>query len=244
MAGRSPLAFVVVALISAVAPSVASATHYYGTAGVTAGTLGTSRLTGTTARLYSAQLALTDYSKLLVDDLWMQDQNVNQNWVEAGLLIGTVCQQSDDHSLGGGICTGSSGTYMVPRFFWADQRPTGGFAAHIDVADTPSLPGYWGDNITWQGGNTWSVLVGPLSGSSTSNTMVATMMQTGTEETSQTAASACNGQSQLGYDDANGNFHSGWPGATIFHQANPPYVNLLSASDVHDWGPSGNNFCY
>jgi hypothetical protein len=220
--------------------------NYYGIAGVSASVLNQSYLTGIGERLYSAQLALNCYTcnNLLDDDMWISDDNSNSNWIEGGLVVGTVCQQSDDHSSGNGTCTGSSGTYKIPRFFWADQRPTGGFNAHIDVADTPSLPGYWDDSITYQGSDSWAIQIGPhFSGSSNANTMIATVLQTGTEESSQ-SGNACNGQSELSYYGASGGYHNGWPGLTVLEINEPPWVTVDSSTDVHDWSPTGNTFCY
>lgn len=114
---------------------------------------------------------------------------------------------------------------------------------------------YHDDDIRQIGDATWYVHSGPFYGTSNSNSMNNDVLITGTEATTQNEATACNGQSGVGYyaslDNArNKTLTSDWPGANdpydgeieygnpIFFPGRPPWVAFIGPGHWHDWaGP-------
>lgn len=233
--------------------ALASPPYYYGIAQDDAGSLGLSKIDGAEATQYLGHLSLSDYTNdHLIQDLWVADNQSPNNWVESGIVVGTLCTYAAGHT--STTCDNGSGTesgpYKIPRFEWGDQRPTGGYHMHVDVSDTPDV-GYYVDSIRYAGSDTWNTSIGQGStnwtGTSSSNTMVAVVMQAGIEieANNESDADACTGQSNLSYWDNNNTFQSDWPHAItreIGSGAPPPYSEFVGDAQVHSW--SGDTSCY
>jgi hypothetical protein len=248
-----PIARVIVLALAAfacVVPIASGATvpvpHYYGYAQA----VFPNDVYGGYVRLWSGALSLSNYSYPYIadDDFWVQDMS-SGNFIESGIIVGSFCGSGS-----GTNCT-RIGPYKVPRYFWGDQRAGGGYNAHVDVnsADYPPSPGavsvlntYHNDYIQDEGNGLWYVQSGPWSGDSTSNPLIANELTTGTEITQdQTTATACNGQSGIGYyatlnDSETNNLTSDWPNAGPYGD-NPPEVNWVAAGEWHDWTPKDEN---
>lgn len=164
----------------------------------------------------------------VTDEMCDGDEESPSHWVEAGIFYGQ----------------GSTENVSSPTFFWADQRPGQKYSEHDDYPGSASVNAYYDDYINnpHQDGN-WSVYVGGFTGTSSSNYMTATDLQTGTEETT-SSAYACNGQHGTSWWDTSFNYHAGsWPGATG-QGANPPYIHFIGTGEWHDFGPNSTTSCY
>lgn len=260
MAARSSIVIVLVALAWLGAASVASA-NYFGEAWFQPG----HQLYGGYVRMYSSLLALGDYTKdALDDDFWAYNASTivhpPEVFIESGIVVGSFCATDS--------CSPPAGPYRVPRYFWGDSRCCGGgLHEHVDVtnsdypppegtnSDAPAVLGtYHDDDIRQIGTDTWYVHSGPWEGTSNSNPMNNDLLITGTEDTTQNEAYACNGQSGIGYyaslDDArNKNLTPDWPGAndpyngefggTYFVPGRPPWVAFIDPGHFHDWAGPG-----
>ena len=176
--------------------------------------------------------------------------NKRANFIESGIIVGTFCGHIPD---GYATCSSSDlvGPYKRPRYFWGDGRCCGeGYQAHVDVNSSdypPNAPDvlntYHNDNIRYEGGDEWYMESGPWSGYSTSNPLYVDLLETGTEDTTQNEAYACNGQSGLEWIGTGYGIHSDWPGAGISAD-NPPYAKFVGTADVHDWAGLSESSCY
>jgi hypothetical protein len=199
-------------------------------------------------RLYSSDLSLGCYEcDHLLDTFWAYDTTYD-NWIESGILVGTICLYRPDHD----PCSSQnlSAPYRVPRYYWSDQRYNDGYNTHVDVNANdypPKAPSvlntYHNDYIEYSNSTTWTVQDGPYSGTSNSNPLKPNELQTGTESTTQGTAYACNGQTGLQWLDTSGGWHNDWSGAQPYSD-NPPFVDNYSAGKWHDWAGFTKTECY
>jgi len=169
-----PLALLLVAsgvlggVAAAPAQACTTSNHCYGT------------VTGTAAGIDGDYIFITPSclsipsGNFVTDELWLVDSASAPNWVEVGYL-----------QLGSGINVGGIAT--AGRYgFWADQRPGGGFHAHV-LETNPYLTGGVPAEIWKNTSSTWFAYFNGYTGESTSNTMIATHGDWGSETTSASA---------------------------------------------------------
>lgn len=105
----------------------------------------------------------------LTDELWLVD-SAAANWVEVGYLV-----KGSNLNIGGITASGTFG-------FYADQRPGGGFHAHV-LTNGPSL-NFTFLNIYKTATNTYAAQFGSATGYSTNNSMTPQHLDYGSESSS------------------------------------------------------------
>jgi len=202
-----------IAAAFAIAAPAANA-NYYGIAQLRGG-----NFHGTQVTLRSNVLTVPNLNADFANnDSWVVDSTAARYWVEAGIIHGTYC------------CNNYAAS---PSFFWADSRPNGG-GFHSHQGGSAALNTYYNDKIRYQGSGAWTVEVGSLAGTSTSNITSSTFVETGTEVTTK-SATACSSQSNLAWYDQNGGFHTTWTTSIENagrHTDNPPYAYWV---DPQNW---------
>jgi hypothetical protein len=159
-------------------------------------------------------MSLSDYSGHFIDnEMWVVR---NGNWVETGLTEGTPIGAAH-------------------RFFWADQRPSGGgYHEHFSSGGF-SLNTYYEAHIHWTGNGTWNVFTGPFGGTSTSQfDAPAYTLQTGTEVSSADSPHTYGSSSSMQYYDLGGHAQNGWgsgSGHAYLYSNGSAYVNWASTYD-------------
>jgi hypothetical protein len=206
-----------VLVTASVGSTPASAAHYYGTAELQGTNFG-----GLDVSLRSGAMSVPNYRTDFVDnEAWViNDYFPTVMWVEGGIILGYFSSNP----------TGGSYDVRQPTFFWADNRPCCGFYSHI--GGRASLNTNYDDNIQRTGYGQWTVKVGGLTGvSSPTFDQATTRIETGTEETTQSAVE-CAGQSYLAWYDQNGGYHQNWwtgsYGNASVHDNNPPFIYWVS----------------
>ena len=135
------------------------------------------------------------------------DFDYGAHWIEAGLAVG---------SPEGGR----------RYFFWADQRPGGGYHEHDDTNYSPDPSTAYQFAIVSQGTGNFSVGTGTGGTSTAWGSDMPTELHTGTE-TSGGTASVYGGSQGLGYINNVGGTHPGW---------NWSGGNPFSFQDPSNWG--------
>jgi len=168
----------------------AAAAHYYGIAYVDG-----RKFLGLSGSIVSDALDTPNNSAYFVNnDMWILNPYSSPvHWIEAGIIIGTVCTSG----AGGGSPCHEVGSYDKHRFFWGDSRYGDGYHLHIDVSDVASMRTFYTDQIWYLGNYQWQAYVGGWSGTSTSNSLSGQELESGTEETTQ-SATACSATRDLG----------------------------------------------
>lgn len=207
------------AATSGISPAPASALYcspnggnYYGEACLYG------KFRGMSGTIRSDALAPTS-AQFVNNDMWIVN-STTVHFIEAGITNGTICTEDSENLE---TCYKKQST-VGPQFFWGDDRSGSRYYAHL--GGSASLATAYGDKIYFKGSETWSVEVGSLSGTSSSNPLSANLIRTGTEEAS-TAAVACSEQYNLEWLDESNLWHSGWTNSTeeaALSQSEPPYA--------------------
>jgi hypothetical protein len=158
-------------------------------------------------------------AKFVNNDMWIVNSST-VHFIEAGITNGTICSEQAENLT---TCYKEQTTFG-PQLFWGDDRSGSRYYAHL--GGSASLGAGYGDKIYYKGSETWSVEVGSLAGTSSSNPLSPNLIRTGTEETS-TAATACSEQYNLEWLDVETNqWHSGWTNSAeaSLSQSEPPYA--------------------
>lgn len=131
---------------------------------------------------------------------------------------------------------------MVEKFFfWADERPGGGYHEHDDVTDLPNNTNYYYFDIFYAGSGNHGVLIGPPSGRSTGWTSpLANQISTG-NETNGGASSAYGLSSELGYYTTTSALHIGWTWSggstyTVRIPSNRGTDSMIAANSWYSYG--------
>ncbi len=182
----------------------AAAANYYGIDNLYGASFG-----GATGSLRTNNMGVNPGTDFIDNEAWVDNTNSGLNWVETGLTKGH----------------GSGCSPSTMSFFWADQRPGGGYHCHTGGAANYSTE--YNFSIVYGGSCDWYTQVGSLSGHSTGSICSANLIQTGVEETTQSAYT-CSSARNLGWYDDSFNFHSGWSdrsnGNGFLNANNPPGV--------------------
>lgn len=174
---------------------------------------------GVSGTIQTDRLGISDSPNGHVNStIWIVNPNSgNPYWIEAGISFGLFCENPD--------CSQTWNMDQNYRLYWEDSRAGIGVYGHVgDVANPDTA---YDVKIKNKGNDDWSVSIGSLSGTSTSNPLTPYLLQAGTEETSRYSTS-CSEQYNLAYWDVNSNYHDGWgdynhPDATLESDA-PPYA--------------------
>lgn len=184
-------------------------------------------------------------AKFVDNDMWIVHHNSEpSNWIEAGIIVGYLCEEQEINSGGGGVCYKGEWS-NGPRFFWGDHRSGSLYYGHFGNA--ASLGTAYGDKIYFKGSETWSVEVGSLSGLSTKNPLSANLIRTGTEEADQTAI-ACSEQYNLKWlNPATNEWHSGWTNSkeeAPLAANKPPFAWWVTKNSWVRDASENSNACY
>ena len=215
IAARVRLALAAIGVLGALlgaSPASAATANRYGFA-----YLYGSYFRGSFLNLRSDALAVGSSSTDVVGNLsWVINTNSSPlQFIESGLVYGNATY-------------GNCHAIVTPHsFFWADQRPDGSYNCHPGGAF--SQGNYYGTTIFERAahGSTWSVGVGPLSGTSYPSLTTANLIETGTEESTSDALS-CSSSKDMQWYDSGGTLHSGWHdssnGDALLYADNPPGI--------------------
>jgi hypothetical protein len=106
-------------------------------------------------------------------------------------------------------------------WYWADNRPGGGYHEHDQVGQPLSLNTTYSLEVVFSSGSTWDVL-GPFPfATSTGSPPHGSALEAGTEITSNGPRSVGH-ISSLEYFDTSFGIHDGWSGAKIFNTSGGP----------------------
>jgi hypothetical protein len=188
------------------APTCTLSTHCYDLVRV-GPTSGSSGFYGAYGYIHAACLSNSNAPfDFTTDETWLSFPTGNY-WVEAGLAYGDP--------------------FYGKYFYWADQRPGGGYHEHDDPTDLPdnTTPYYF--DISYIGSGNYDVLIGPMSGTSTGwSSPIANRIDTGTEA-SGGAVSVWGSSSGLGYYTLANAAHNYWTWSG---------GNTYSFQDPSSWG--------
>lgn len=120
-------------------------------------------------------------------------------WIEDGIFVGTVC----NYALSGNAAcqAGHLVEETQPTYFWADNRPGGGFHLHLCGTAALSQPDYV--SIGYVANGTWSIdNNGCFNGQSTNTFTSSNYLESGTETDNPSITTACSTQTSLQWESA------------------------------------------
>lgn len=155
----------------------------------------------------------------VTEEQWLTtaENTVGNYWVELGMAYGAP--------------QGSS-----RYFFWADQRPGGGYHEH-DLSISANFHQDYGDEIEYAGNNSWTVSRdGTVLGTSTHNIGPSYSANTGEELTANTGEAAATMSDLTHKHPAPGGpaWIADWPGGSV-STADPPYGSWITQDSSADF---------
>jgi hypothetical protein len=167
-------------------------------------------------------------SEHVINDMYIVNHSSTPpHFIEAGIMYGRICENEDFET---GVCYKEYITVSKNhKFFWADLRPGTDYYAHFN--QVASMDTAYKDEIHHESPETWGITVGPDTGTSTKNPLLANLIRAGTEITSQSAAVACSEQYNLEWESAESTWDSGWTDSeesAKVESDNPPWAKWIN----------------
>jgi hypothetical protein len=227
------LAMLSALMVGAVAAQTASATgicspngtNYYGEA-----CLYGTNFYGLRGTIQSEVMSVENLSsEHVINDMYIVNHSSTPaHFIEAGIMYGRICENEDIET---GVCYKEYITVSKNhKFFWADFRPGSDYYAHFN--QVASMGTAYKDEIHHVSPETWGITVGPDTGTSTKNPLLANLIRAGTEITSQSAAAvACSEQYNLEWESAESTWASGWTDSeesAKMESDNPPWAKWIN----------------
>jgi hypothetical protein len=177
-------------------------------------------------------------SEHAINDMYIVNHTSSPpHFIEAGIMYGEICENENTET---GVCYKEYTTASKNhRFFWADSRPGSDYYAHF--SKVASLDTAYKDEIHHESSETWGITVGPDTGTSTNNPLVANLIRAGTEITSQSGAVVCSEQYNLEWESAESTWISGWTDTQESAKMEPDHPPWAKWINTDHWLRDGAN---
>jgi hypothetical protein len=112
-------------------------------------------------------------SEHVINDMYIVNHSSTPpHFIEAGIMYGRICENEDFET---GVCYKEYITVSKNhKFFWADLRPGTDYYAHFN--QVASMDTAYKDEIHHESPETWGITVGPDTGTSTKNPLLANLI--------------------------------------------------------------------